>query len=62
VLIDAVIARIHAVSPGITPIRSRYEPAVGALLLAFDAAGLAMTPERMDRLERSLPPASLFLT
>jgi len=38
------------------------EPVVGALLLAFDAAGLAMDDARLARLVATLPDAALYET
>ena len=37
-------------------------PAVGALLLAFDAAGIAVDAPLLARLTATLPPATLFST
>ena len=61
-LVDAITTRIQAISPGVSPIRSQNEPAVGALLLAFEAAGLAITPALIKRLSESAPPSSFYLT
>lgn len=50
---------------GQTPaaIRRGREPAIGALLLAFDKSGQALSPQILSRLEASMPAAdSLFRT
>jgi N-acetylglucosamine kinase-like BadF-type ATPase len=59
---DIIRQRIQRVSPGVMLVRSRHEPATGALLLAFELAGIAVTPDLMNRLERGLPPAAFFST
>jgi N-acetylglucosamine kinase-like BadF-type ATPase len=53
--IDAILARV----PSARPVRPSYEPAIGALLLAFDEAGIV--PDEA-RLQGSLPAADLFAT
>jgi N-acetylglucosamine kinase-like BadF-type ATPase len=59
---DMIRERLQQVSPGVTLVRSRHEPATGALLLAFELAGIFVTPDLMNRLESSLPPAAFFST
>jgi N-acetylglucosamine kinase-like BadF-type ATPase len=54
-LADAIAAGV----PGAEIVRATHEPAVGALLLAFDQAGLV--PD-IARLEASFPSAELFAT
>ncbi len=53
--IEAILAHV----PLARPVRPAYEPAIGALLLAFDAAGL-IPDERC--LRASMPAAELFAT
>jgi hypothetical protein len=50
---------IAASMPGSQLVRALREPAVGALLLAFDAVGLAADEALLDA---SLPEAELFAT
>jgi N-acetylglucosamine kinase-like BadF-type ATPase len=45
--------------PGGLPVRAAHEPVVGALLFAFDRAGITPDPER---LAASIPPAATFAT
>jgi N-acetylglucosamine kinase-like BadF-type ATPase len=59
---EALIARVQSVSPGVTPVYSIFEPAVGALLLAFDAAGITVDEPLLERLTATLPSSSLFAT
>ncbi len=61
-LIQAIINYLRPVYPHVTPIRSRFEPVVGALLLALEGAGIVITAEIMGKLEHSLPSPELFLT
>lgn len=44
VLVDAIVEQL----PGAVPIRPKVQPLVGALLLAYDALGETMEPERLD--------------
>lgn len=61
-LTEAIIARVRAASPDVCPLKSRFEPVVGALFLALEATGVAVDPPLLDRLVPTLPPASLFTT
>jgi len=56
-LIDSASQVIHQVAPRAQIVRPRFEPAVGALLLALESAGLPVTPQRLARLSSSLPEA-----
>jgi N-acetylglucosamine kinase-like BadF-type ATPase len=62
VLPDAIIECVRRMSADITPIRSPFEPVVGALMLAIEAAGAAVGTSCRARLTSSLPPAMLFAT
>ncbi len=61
-LAEALIARVRASSPGVVPVYSRFEPAVGALLLGLEAAGCSLDEPLLSRLTASLPDVSLFAT
>ena len=61
-LIEAIQAQIITVCPDVVPVRSRHEPVVGALLLAFETAGIELTPMLIDNLEVSIPSNNLFRT
>lgn len=54
-LIDTASQVIHRVAPRAQIVRPRFEPVVGALLLALESTGLSITPQRLERLEGSLP-------
>ena len=59
---EALIARVQAAAPGVRPLVSRFEPAVGALFLALEAAGIAIDQPLRARLASTLPPAEFFAT
>lgn len=59
---DHVVARVREASPLAREIRGGPEPAVGALLLAFEAAGLEANRDRLRLVKRSLPPPAFFET
>jgi N-acetylglucosamine kinase-like BadF-type ATPase len=59
---DTIIARVRTTSPDAHPVRSRFEPAVGALFLALEAAGVRVDETLRSRLIPTLPPASFFDT
>jgi hypothetical protein len=40
---------------------SRFEPVVGALLLALEAAGISVGGPLLHRVQATLPPSSLFV-
>jgi N-acetylglucosamine kinase-like BadF-type ATPase len=57
-----VLAAVRERAPGVREVVPELEPVVGALLLAFDAAGLAMDDARLGRLRATLPDAALYDT
>jgi N-acetylglucosamine kinase-like BadF-type ATPase len=61
-LADAIIARVHTVSPEAYPVMSRFEPVVGALFLAYEQTGVAIDDALLERLVATLPAADLFTT
>lgn len=61
-LIDTVTQQIHKVAPRAAIVRASLEPAAGALLLAYDAAQIAVTPQMMEALHATLPGAAFFST
>lgn len=54
-LIDTIKAKVHAKYPRAQIIRPRYEPVVGAALLALDAAGIKVDQDVYAQLEKTLP-------
>ncbi len=61
-LIEALVERVRSVAPDVQVVQSQLEPVVGALLLAFDAAGLAVDDAVYKRLLVTLPPPPFFMT
>ncbi len=61
-LMEAIIARVRTTCPDIQPVQSRFEPAVGALLLALEAAGITIDEPLLETLTATLPPPSFFAT
>ena len=59
---EAIVRTVLAGAPGATLVGSAPEPAAGALLLAFDAAGLAVSPAAYDRIEEGIRASGLVDT
>jgi N-acetylglucosamine kinase-like BadF-type ATPase len=57
---DTLIERVRASSPDVQIVESPFEPVVGALLLAFETAGIRIDGLLMERLTATLPPAAFF--
>jgi N-acetylglucosamine kinase-like BadF-type ATPase len=62
VLKTALVERVRAAAPGVRPVMSLFEPVVGAVLLALEAAGVTVDEPLLERLAATLPPAALFAT
>ncbi len=58
----ALVARVRAASPGVQPVDSRFEPAVGTLFMALEQAGVSVDEALVERLLPTLPPAALYAT
>jgi len=61
-LADALADATRARHPHVRVLRARFEPAVGALLLAFDAAGVPTAESVLENIACTLPPADFFAT
>ncbi len=61
-LVDTVTQAIHRVAPRARIARARYEPAVGAVLLAYDALGIRVSEMMYDNLALSTPGPAFFST
>jgi N-acetylglucosamine kinase-like BadF-type ATPase len=59
---DAIVGTVQAAAPGTTVVTPTLEPAVGALLLAFDLARIPVTRAVDARLRATLPPVELWDT
>jgi len=62
VLKAALVERVRASAPGVRPVMTRFEPVVGAVLMALEAAGVIPDEPVLERLSATLPPAALFAT
>lgn len=56
-MIDAFRLAVHRVAPKARLVRQRYEPVVGAWLLAVEQLGLEVTPAVYTTLEQTMPAA-----
>jgi hypothetical protein len=61
-LIDTVTQAVHRVAPRVRIVHPRFEPALGGVLLAYDALNLAVTDEMYENLARTVPEAAFFDT
>ncbi len=61
-LAATIVERVQSTAPQAQPIVSRFEPVVGALLLAFDAADIPVNHTVVERLRATLPSAAFFAT
>lgn len=61
-LVDTITATVARVAPRARIVRSTREPALGALLLAYDALGLAVTDELAAALDATAPGPAFFDT
>ncbi|HEU5015068.1 MAG TPA: BadF/BadG/BcrA/BcrD ATPase family protein [Roseiflexaceae bacterium] len=59
---DSLIARVRTTAPDVQAVNSRFEPVVGALVLALESAHRVIDTALITRLTASLPPAALFET
>lgn len=59
---DAVTAQIHAAAPGVTIHSSRFEPVVGAVMLALEALNIPITATLQDTLAATMPTQATFET
>jgi hypothetical protein len=61
-LIDTVTRAIQCVASRAQITRTQLEPAVGGVLLAYDALGIAVTDDMYENLKRTTPDPALFST
>lgn len=59
---NSLVERVHEAAPSVQAIRSRFEPAAGAVLLALDLLRIEATVTLLQQLETSLPDAGFFTT
>jgi N-acetylglucosamine kinase-like BadF-type ATPase len=59
---EAVIETVRRTSPGVRPMRCRFEPIVGVLFSALEAAGVRVNASIAANLTPTLPPPNFFMT
>jgi N-acetylglucosamine kinase-like BadF-type ATPase len=59
---DTVTMMVHARAPRAVVQAARREPALGALIYAYELPGVPATPQLMTMLEKTLPDAGFFRT
>lgn len=59
---NGIIDRVHATLPLAQPVRAEFEPAVGALMLALEQAGVAIDERVRAQLRATMPTDALFAT
>jgi N-acetylglucosamine kinase-like BadF-type ATPase len=59
---DTITQKVHQVAPRARIVRAEFEPVVGAVLLAYDAAGVAVTDQMYERLAETAPGGGFFST
>jgi N-acetylglucosamine kinase-like BadF-type ATPase len=61
-LVDTVSDHVHRVAPRARVVRASFEPAIGAVLLAFDACDIPADQGVSRNLAETSPPASFYAT
>jgi N-acetylglucosamine kinase-like BadF-type ATPase len=61
-LMDAIIERVHTTSPDVRPTRCRFEPIIGVLFTALEAAQVPVDSAVLERLVPTIPGGGLFST
>jgi hypothetical protein len=59
---ETIIERVRTTSPEVRPIRCRFEPVIGVLFSALEAAGIAIDEALLRRLDPTIPAPELFAT
>lgn len=59
---DTIIERVQTTSPDVRPTRGRFEPVIGALFTALEAAGATIDDTLLDQLIPTIPSSELFAT
>ena len=62
ILEDTIIERVRTTSPDVRPTRCRFEPVIGVLFTALEAAGGAVDGALLDKLIPTIPAPTLFST
>ncbi len=61
-LLDAIIEEVWRTSPLVQPLRCRFEPVIGVLFAALEAAGMTVDEALIANTLPTIPPPSFFTT
>ncbi len=61
-LADTIIERVQTTSPDVRPTRCRFEPVIGVLFTALEAAGCSVNDALLEKLIPTLPSPTLYST
>ncbi len=61
-LADTIIQRVQTTSPDVRPTYCRFEPAIGVLFTALEAAGCSVNDALLEKLVPTIPPPTLYST
>lgn len=61
-LADTIIERVRTTSPEVRPTRCRFEPIIGVLFTALEAAGGSVNDALLEKLIPTIPASTLFST
>jgi N-acetylglucosamine kinase-like BadF-type ATPase len=53
ILLDTLIQHIHRIAPQARLVQARYEPVIGAAMLALEKAGVVITPDIQQNIEKT---------
>jgi N-acetylglucosamine kinase-like BadF-type ATPase len=59
---DTIIEQVRTRAPDVRPIRYPYEPIIGVLFAALEAAGVCINDTVLNNVLSTMPPAALFAT
>jgi N-acetylglucosamine kinase-like BadF-type ATPase len=59
---ETIVSMVCRTAPEVQPVLSRFEPIVGALFMALEAAGVAIDEGVLGRIKETLPPSPVFAT
>lgn len=61
-LADTIIQRVQTTSPDVRPTRCRFEPVIGVLFTALEAADSSVNDALLEKLIPTIPPPTLYST
>ena len=61
-LADTIIQRVQTTSPDVRPTRCRFEPVIGVLFTALEAADSSVNDALLEKMIPTIPPPTLYST